>query len=451
MRTQSTRNIRPWRNWSGFVKFTPRQIFKPGSLDELQRLVSDSGRTGRHVRVVGAGHSFTPLMQTDDILISLDNWQGIEKIDAKNGVVKVRGGTRLRRLGEMLLSYGLRQENLGDIDVQSISGAISTGTHGTGIKFGTLSTQVQGLTLVTADGELLECSPTQNSTIFKAAQVSLGMLGVIAYVTLRVVPSKHLHLQGRRETMNECFQNLDKYKQENTYFSFLWAPYTDWVQIKFLNETTESISKYIFLSNFEKIVLKNWVYWGVSECCRLFPSLSKSVSKLAASSNSISDEVNYSHRIFSTPRVVRFQEMEYNIPAEHIQAVLREIQACIELHRFNVHFPLECRFVREDDIWLSPAYQRTSAYVAVPMYRGMEYKEYFRHIEDIFRRYEGRPHWAKVHTQTAESLSQLYPCWNDFLHIRASLDPCGVFLNSYLQDLFTTRLPVSSEHSFVGE
>jgi len=445
MNTRSTRASRPWRNWSGFVRFTPQQIFRPSSLDELQRIVGDSGCNGRHIRVIGAGHSFTPLMQTEDILISLDNWQGIEEIDVEKGTVKVRGGTKLRTLGEALLAYGLAQENLGDIDVQSISGAVSTGAHGTGTSFGTLSTQVEGFTLVTADGELLECSSEHNPTIFKAAQVSLGLLGVIAYVTLCVVPMKRLHFQSRRESLGECFQNMEKYKQENTYFSFLWAPYTDWVQVKFLNETMEPISKSVFWSDFKKIVIKNWVYWLISESCRLLPSLSKSVSKFAGSSNSNTVEVNYSHRIFSTPRMIRFQEMEYNIPAEHMQAVLREMQECIELHRFNVHFPIECRFVREDDIWLSPAYQRASAYIAVPMYRGMEYKEYFRHIEDIFRRYQGRPHWGKVHTQTAESLSQLYPHWDDFRRIRARLDPRGVFLNSYLQNLFDANVPVSAD------
>ncbi|GAC1425010.1 MAG: D-arabinono-1,4-lactone oxidase [Ktedonobacteraceae bacterium] len=445
MNTRTARAIRPWRNWSGYVKFTPQQIVKPSSLDELQRIVSDSGRNGGHVRVVGTGHSFTPLVQTEDILLSLDNWQGIEEIDVEKGSVKVRGGTKLHALGEALLAYGLAQENLGDINVQSISGAISTGTHGTGISFGTLSTQVEGLTLITADGELLECSSEHNPAIFKAALVSLGMLGVIAYVTLRVVPTKRLHLQGHRESMSDCFKNMERYKQENTYFSFLWAPYTDSVQVKFLNETTEPVSKSVFWNDIKKIVMKNWVYWLISESCRLFPSLSKSVSKLAASSNSNMDEVNYSHRIFSTPRMVRFQEMEYNIPAEHIQAVLREIQACIELYHFKVHIPLECRFVQADDIWLSPAYQRASSYIAVPMYRGMEYKEYFRHIEDIFRRYQGRPHWGKVHTQTAESLSQLYPHWDDFRHIRAHLDPRGVFLNSYLRDLFDAQVPVSAD------
>jgi FAD/FMN-containing dehydrogenase len=292
------------------------------------------------------------------------------------------------------------------------------------------------LTLVTADGTLLECSPEHNPAIFKAAQVSLGMLGVIAYITLRIVPTKRLHLQCHRTRLRDCFNSMEKYKQENTHFSFLWTPHTDWVQAKFLNETTEPVSKSLFWGNFNNIVLKNWVYWLISESCRLVPSLTRTVSKISASANPNMDEVNYSHRVFATPRLIRFQEMEYNIPAKHLQTVITEMQACIARHRFKVHFPIECRFVHADDIWLSPAYQRASSYIAVPVYRGMEYKDYFRHIEDIFRRYRGRPHWGKMHTQTAESLSQLYPHWNDFRRIRASFDPHGVFLNNYLRKLF---------------
>ncbi len=432
-----------WSNWSRSVQFTPQQIVRPSSLDELQRIVRDSGCNGRHMRVIGSGHSFTPLMQTEDMLMSLDNWQGIEDIDVEKSRVKVRGGTKLHALGEALFAHGFAQESLGDINVQSISGAISTGTHGTGINFGSLSTQVESLTLVTSDGELLECSPEHNPAIFKAAQVSLGMLGVIAYVTLRVVPAKHLRLQSHRVRLSDCFNNIEKYNQENAHFSFLVAPYTDWVQTRFLNETTKPVSKSMFWDSFNKTVLKNLISWLIAESCRLVPSLTKTVSNFTASANPNTDEVNYSHRIFSTPRMVRFQEVEYNIPAEHLQAVITEIQECIARHHFNVHFPMECRFVRADDIWLSPAYQRASAYVAVPVYRGMEYKEYFRHIEEIFRRYQGRPHWAKMHTQTATSLSQLYPRWNDFRRIRASLDPRGVFLNSYLRELFDADTPVS--------
>ncbi len=438
----STGQATRWQNWSGSVQGRPRQVARPRSIEELASVVGSLGREGRHMRVVGSGHSFTPLVQTDDVLISLDALQGIESVDAEGQKVTVLGGTKLKKLGDALLQQGLAQENLGDIDVQSIAGAISTGTHGTGIRFGSLSTQVVGLTLVTAAGELLECSAERNLDIFKAAQVSMGALGVIARVTLRVVPAKRLRFRSHRERLANCITNLEQYQQENSHFEFFWLPYTEWVQAKFLNETDAPATGSNLWGTFNKVVLENGVYWVLSECCRLVPRLCKPISKFSAQAIASVDEVDYSHRLFATPRLVRFQEMEYNIPREHFRTVIAEIQACIEQHQFAVHFPVECRFVHSDDIWLSPAYQRESAYVAVHMYRGMPYQSYFQHMEEIFKRYQGRPHWGKMHTQTAESLASLYPRWHDFRRIRAALDPQGIFLNDYLRGLFAADEPI---------
>ena len=433
-----------WSNWSGSVKCSPDEVLKPRTIDELTKMVGEYGRAGHHMRVVGSGHSFTPVVQSNDILLSMEELQGIESIDAERGSVTVLGGTVLKNLGNMLFEQKLAQENLGDIDVQSISGAISTGTHGTGTRFGTLSTQVEGFTLVTAAGEILECSPDREPDLFKAAQVSLGTLGVIAKVKLRVVPAKRLHYQGQRKKLADCLANLEQYRQENSHFEFLWIPYTGGVQAKFLNETTEPVSKSTIWGNFNKVVLENYVYWLLSESCRLFPNLCKTVCNISAQSIATIDEVNYSHRLFTTPRMVRFQEIEYNIPVEHAVAVINEIQKCIQQHQFQVHFPIECRFVHSDDIWLSPAYERESAYIAVHMYWGMPYRTYFYYIEEIFKRYQGRPHWGKMHTRTAGELAELYPRWHDFRRVRAELDPQGVFLNSYLRDLFDADGPMPS-------
>lgn len=443
---KDTSHTEMWLNWSDSVTCAPSEIVKPRSIDELATLVGNYGRSGRHVRVVGAGHSFTPIAQSDDVLMSLDEIQGIEHIDAERGSVTVLGGTVLKNLGNLLFTQGLAQENLGDIDVQSISGAISTGTHGTGTRFGSLSTQVEGLTLVTASGELLECSAECNPDVFKAAQVSLGTLGVIAKVRLRVVPVTRLHYHSQAKTLSDCLAHLEEYKRENSHFEFFWFPYTDGVQAKFMNETEESVSKSTLWGNFNKLVLENYIYWLLSEACRLVPRLYKTVSHISAQSIATIDEVNYSHRLFATPRMVRFQEMEYNIPAEHIDAVMREIQECIQRQQFRVHFPVECRFVHSDDIWLSPAYQRESAYVAVHMYRGMPYRSYFSHIEEIFRRYQGRPHWGKMHTRTSAELAALYPHWHDFRRMRAELDPQGVFLNDYLRSLFDANGEIPSDY-----
>jgi FAD/FMN-containing dehydrogenase len=296
---------------------------------------------------------------------------------------------------------------------------------------------------------VLECSPERNPDIFKAAQVSLGTLGIIAKVTLRVVPTKRLHYRGYRKKLSDCLANLEQYKQENSHFEFFWFPYTDGVQAKFLNETTDPASKSSLWGDFNKIVLENGVYWVLSESCRLVPRLCKTVCRISTRSIANIDEIDYSHRVFTTPRLVRFQEMEYNIPAEHLSSVVNEIRECIEKYQFRVHFPVEWRFVQADDIWLSPAYQRDSAYVAVHMYRGMPYRSYFQHIEEIFKRYQGRPHWGKMHTRTAAELSALYPRWYDFQRIRATLDPQGMFLNDYLRALFGTDTPEDHDPSSI--
>lgn len=442
-RQQRGRPIR-WRNWSGSAHSRPRAFVQPRDLDDLARLVGEYGRDGRQVRVVGDGHSFTPLARTDDVLLSLDQLQGIESVDRERGTARVWAGTRLKRLGDELLAQDLAQENLGDIDVQSIAGAISTGTHGTGIDFGTIATQVTGLTLVTASGDIIECSDEQRPDVFKAAQVSLGALGVIAAVTLRVVPAKRLRFESRRERLDTTLANLERYKHENSHFEFFWMPYTPWVQAKFLNPTEDAPSAGNIWGTLNKILLENGLYWVLSECCRIMPPATRTVSRISAWGIASVSETDYSHRLFATPRAVKFQEMEYNIPAQDFPAVLGEIRALLERQRFDVHFPIECRFVRGDDIWLSPAYGRDSAYIAVHMYRGMPYERYFRAVEEVYQPYQGRPHWGKMHTLDAATLASRYPRWDDFRRVRAALDPHGLFLNDYLRTLLDAGSPVTS-------
>lgn len=425
-----------WENWSGSVRGRPREVVQPRDLGELARLVGQWGRDERTVRVVGAGHSFTPLVRTDDVLVSLDRMQGVIAVDQTGGTATVWAGTHLRRLGDELLARGVAQENLGDIDKQSIAGAISTGTHGTGVTFGSIATQVTGITLVTASGELLECSETQHTDVFKAAQVALGALGIVARVTLRVVPARRLRYQARRERLATTLASLDRYKTENSHFEFYYFPYTSWSQVKFANETDAPPNGNRMLAKANDLVLENGVFWALSEACRIVPPLSRTGSRISAWGVASVDKTNHSHQVFATPRLVRFQEMEYNLPAERFTAALAEVRACIERERFRVHFPLECRFVRADDVWLSPAYGRDSAYIAAHMYRGMPYREYFAALEEIFLRYGGRPHWGKHHTLDASRLKERYPRWDDFLRVRAELDPHGIFLNDYLRDLF---------------
>jgi FAD-linked oxidoreductase len=425
-----------WQNWSGSVRCNPATVASPRNVEELAQIVGDCGRTGRRLRVAGSGHSFTPLVETDDIVVSLKHLTGLdESVGPARDRATALAGTRLKELGQALFDHSLAMENLGDIDEQSISGAISTGTHGTGIKFGSIATQVIGLDLVTVDGKVVECSEESNPELFKAAQVSLGALGVIARVTLRVQPSYRLRRQSRRALVADCLANVEKHKQENRNFEFFWFPYSGYCQAKFLNQTTEPPTR---VNRWSRL-MENRIFLALSEWCRIMPRMCRPISRFSAWSIPTVTEVNYSQLVYPTPRLVRFQEMEYNLPAAHFLDAMSEIRDSIERSRFAVHFPIECRFVQADDIWLSPATGRDSCYIAVHMYRGMPYQEYFAAMESIFQKYEGRPHWGKMHTMTAAQLRQAYPRWDDFLRLRGELDPRRILLNPYLERLFGLR------------
>lgn len=427
-----------WSNWSGSVAFQPAAIRYPSSLEEIAALVREAAAAGLGVRVVGAGHSFTPLVATSGMLISLERFAGLVRIDRATSTVTVRAGTSIKALGALLHAEGLAQENLGDIDAQSIAGAISTGTHGTGATLGSISTQVAGLTLVAADGSVVECSERERPELLRAAQVSLGALGVLALVTLRVVPAYRMEYRWRKETLDSCLDALEASRDANRNFEFYWQPHTEMVLTKRMNPTdapARAANRHL-LRQFHELAIENSVLWLLSEVCRRWPAATPRASAIMAAAVSGGMDVSYSHQLFATARLVRFQEMEYSLPAANMAAALRSIDRCIRRRRFAVHFPLECRFVRGDDIDLSPAHGRDSAYIAAHMYKGMAYRDYFAALEEILRAYGGRPHWGKMHTLTARELAGLYPRWQHFQSVRAELDPGGLFLNPYLRRLF---------------
>lgn len=424
-----------WSNWSGSVQCNPKEIKTPSSQEEILSIINNCAEQKSTIRAVGSGHSFTGLVSTQGTLISLDLYQGLENIDPKNNEATVLGGTKLKSLGKLLLNNGLAQANLGDIDVQSIAGAISTGTHGSGVSLGSISTQILEITLLTAKGETIVCSENSNKEIFKAAQVSLGSLGIISKIKLQLLPAYKLKYVKEKSTLDDCLKNLEKYKTENHNFEFYWFPHTNGVQLKKLNITEAAPTKSSFMKYFNDMVLENGAFKVLSELCRVFPSLCKKVSKISAAAASTGVDINYSTKIYATPRLVKYQEMEYNLPAEKAVEALKEMRDCIHAANFRVHFPIHVRFMKADDMYLSPAYQRDSVYIGVHMYKGMEYKTYFDAMETIFKKYNGRPHWGKMHTRTAKELSQLYPMWNKFQEIRNQLDPNGLFMNDYLKKL----------------
>jgi FAD-linked oxidoreductase len=419
-------------NWSGSVKFNPQTCFSPKTESELQDFLA-AKKTGS-VRVMGSGHSFGPLIETKDTLINLDDLQGIINYEESSGDISFWGGTKLWKLNELLFEKGRNLENLGDIDRQSIAGTLSTGTHGTGIGLGTVSTQAKELTLILANGEKLILTPDHE--YFKAAQVSLGALGVMTQVKLKSLPAYCLSLVAKRELLSDCLTQLPELAKNNRHFEFFYFPYSQYAQAKYANISTGPSQKKGFGTWINDYVVENLAFKALSELSRWIPGLTVPVSKLCGAAIGTVNKTHWAHEVFSTPRMVKFQEMEFSVDVARMADTVRELSAMIEKKKIRVHFPIECRTVKGDDVWLSPAYGRDSGYIAVHMYKGMEFREYFDAAQSIFLNNGGRPHWGKMHFLGARELSKLYPKWDEFQVVREKLDPQQLLMNSFLKKIF---------------
>ncbi len=414
-----------WTNWAGTVRAEVRPV-RPRSIAELQRVVADA--PGR-VKPIGAGHSFTAIGATDGIQIVPDALSGVVRADVGSGLVTVLAGTRLHDLNETLWHLGLALENLGDIDVQTVAGAISTGTHGTGAHLGGLASQVRGLQLVLADGTLHDASPHQ-------AAVGLGALGVVATVTLQCVPAFALAASEAPAGLDEVLADLDTTMKANDHFEFYWFPHTRRVLTKRNNRVlpgTELRPIRRMRAYVDDEFLSNTVFDALNRVTTRRPALIPRANAIAARALSARDYIDRSYRVFASPRRVVFREMEYAVPAEAVPFMLGEIEAWLARSGERIGFPVEVRFAAADDCWLSTAYGRESGYVAVHQYHRRDHEAYFRAVEAIARSVDGRPHWGKLHYRDAASLAATYPRFDDFVALRDRLDPTRKFGNSYLE------------------
>ena len=425
-----------WKNWSGYVECPDTPVLTPGSGAQLAQVLADAARDGKPVRLVGAGHSFSPLVASGGVIVSLDKLQGVIAIDAATRVARVHAGTRLAALGAALAQRGLAMENLGDINVQSIAGATSTGTHGTGIGFGNLATQIAALKFVTADGREHVGSPTENPELFAGGRIGLGSLGVLTEVSLRLVPAFRLRLERGKMDLEDCLAQSDALVAANRSFEFYWLPHTESVLTKKWNTTDAPVDEVGFGRWFSDVLLENTVFGLLCGIGKAVPALCPPMSRLCASLVSRSEQVDAGWSMLSTVRRVRFNEMEWSVPAARGADALREIKALISRREFPLMFPLEYRWVKGDDIWLSPNFGRDSVHISVHQYRGMPFEGYFDAVQAICLNHGGRPHWGKVHSLKAARLSALYPRWDDFLALRERMDPHGRFLTPYVRGLF---------------
>ena len=422
-----------WRNWAGDQRCLPTRIEAPASRAELVDAVARAGTDGLPVRAAGHGHSFTDIACTGGVMLDVRGLGRVLDVDAAAGLVKVESGIGLRALNETIWGHGLALENLGDIDRQTIAGAVSTATHGTGSRFRNISSQLQAVELVLGDGTLLEVSEDSDPDGLRAARVGLGALGIIATVTLRTVPAFTVNRLDSPLPLDQVLERIDDLADGSDHFEFYVFPHTETALLRQSERSDDEPRPKNPVSRFAtEVVAENWVMGGIARLGRASPTRIPRLARFVSRQLGRSTKVDRSYRVFASQRRIRFTEMEYAIPRRHAAEAVPRVLEAAERAEAGVGFPIEVRFVAADDSMLSPSHERDTAYIAVHQYRGMAWEAYFRAVEEVMDSYGGRPHWGKRHFQTAETLAERYPRWQDFAAVRARLDPDGRFRNEYL-------------------
>jgi L-gulonolactone oxidase len=422
-----------WHNWARNQACTPAAREDPRSVLEVVEAVQRARAAGQTVKVAGSGHSFTDAACTDGRLLSIDFLDRVVDVDREAGTITVEAGITIRTLNRALAERGLALANLGDIDRQTIAGATSTGTHGTGARLGGLATFIRAMELVTADGEVVRCSPDEEPEIFHCARVGLGALGVVTTVTLACEPAYTLRHVERPARLDEVAAELDGLVDGHDHFELYWLPHTDTCSLLCNDRTDEAPRpKSAYKRWRAEVFYPNYFFGALVTAGRLHPPLVPRIAQLVAGTVGSARVIDRSDRILISTRLLRFVEMEYAIPREHAVDAMLAVRRLIDDEHLRVSFPVEVRFTAPDDIPLSTAHGRDTCYIAVHMARGMPHQAYFDGVEAIMNRLGGRPHWGKLHGQRAETLAPVYPEWSRFQRLRARLDPEGRFANAYL-------------------
>jgi len=423
-----------WRNWGGNVASRPAREVAPASVEEVSAAVRRAAEDGLTVKAVGSGHSFTSIAATDGVLIRPQLLTGIRKIDRDAMTVTVEAGTPLKRLNMALAREGLSLTNMGDIMEQTVSGATSTGTHGTGRESASIAAQIKGLELVTGDGSVLTCSEKENPEVFAAARIGLGALGIVTAITFAVEPIFLLTAREEPMPLDRVLADFDELWAENEHFEFYWFPHTTNTNTKRNNRSAGPEKPVSPVAGWiEDEFLSNGVFQVAQWVGRAAPATVPAIARISSTALSARSYTDIPYKVFTSPRRVHFVEMEYAVPREALTETLREIRTMVDRSGLRISFPVEVRTAPADDITLSTASGRDSAYIAVHMFRGTPYQAYFTAAERIFTAHGGRPHWGKVHTRDADYFSRVYPRFGEFTALRDRLDPDRRFQNDYLR------------------
>jgi len=383
-----------WSNWSRSETCEPAKLHFARSVEDVSAVVARAAAEGQTVRVAGSGHSHYRLVPTDGVVLDLSGLTGIMRIDAEAQRARVWGGTTIYALGRPLHDAGVALTNQGDIDRQAIAGAAATGTHGTGQNLTNLSSMVAGLTIVNHRGDAVRCSATENSEMFRAARLGLGAFGVVTEIELSLVPAFRLAETRWLTTYDQLRPEIDDLSDRHRHFEFFWFPHTDEAHAK----TTDLTDQPATYPVAEEGSRRNWSY-----------------------------EVLPNHR------PLLHTEMEYAVPVERSLECLDEIKDLLQGEFSDIVWPVEYRRVAADDIAMSQAHGRTVATISVHQGKNLPAEPFFRACEEVFLRYDGRPHWGKVHYLERYQLARVTPGWDEWWTQRNAADPDGVFLNDRLR------------------
>ena len=422
-----------WSNWSELAHARPRRVVRPTSPEEVAEAVRAARAEGLRVKMPGNGHSFTDIALTDGVLLDPSALTGLLDVDREAMTVTVLAGTTIHQLNAALDALGLALHNMGDIDVQTLAGALSTGTHGSGGVTASLSGQLEALTIVGADGVTRSAGRTDHRDLIDAARVGLGALGVLTTLTFRVEPAFVLEAHERPMSWRDVLSGFEDLVEGNHHVDLYWFPHTDRCSVKTNNRTLEEPAPPSRVAAWlDDELLSNTVFGWVNRLTDLRPSLAPRVNALSSRALGERTYRDVSHKVFVSPRRVVFREMEYSVPREAGMEALAEARRVMERAGWNVTFPVEVRCTPPDEAWLSSTHGRDSVYLAFHVGRRVDHRAYFAGVEEVLRAHDGRPHWGKLHTRTAADLAPAYPRFEDFLALRDELDPDRSFDNDYL-------------------
>lgn len=424
---------RKWRNWSRIQTATPLQVLSPSTTEEVADIVLRAASDGRTIRMIGSGHSFTSTAVANDIMLTPSKLTNVRNIDVEAQRITVEAGINLTDLCAALDDAGLALTNMGDIRVQTLAGALQTGTHGTGRTSGTLAAMVTEMEIVLGDGTIATVNEHDDPDLFNSARVGMGAFGVVTAITLAVEPKFRLTAHEFPTDYATVHDSFDQWTLDHDHVEFYWFPHTEGCYVKHNDRTYEAPTPPGKLASWwEDQFLSNTVLGAASRLGRAAPGYIPLINKISAKALSDRTYTDESWRVFTSHRSVRFSEMEYSLPREELLATLDEVKALIEEKGWRISFPIEVRAIPGDDAWLSPATERDTGYIACHAFERSD-RSWFVEIEKVLRAHGGRPHWGKLHTRTYEDLAPVYPNWERAMQVRNRVDPHRVFANEYTQ------------------